>query len=223
MRRSPKPLTGVRSPLPLLRNEVSKSLKVWRFGTFLLCYEKRDRNVSGIMVWNYHCTYQEWYEIGRDMKVKKYFIVSLCRNGILGGGMIVDEQKITYKTGKLTVPDKFRNLEMRYEDIADVSTGRLLFLPTVTIKMKDAEAYRFVVFARKKFLTVLREMKKEPYDKEHLRPVIRSSICTGEKVAGFKDLESGKFMEVMLIRDKKDMDVFLEKYDVSVEEIKTEW
>ena len=68
-----------------------------------------------------------------------------------------------------------------------------------------------------------KKIKKEPYDKEHLKPVIRSSICTGEKVAGFNDLESGKFTEVMLIRDKKDMDVFLEKYDVSVAEIKTEW
>lgn len=68
-----------------------------------------------------------------------------------------------------------------------------------------------------------KKIKKEPYDKEHLKPVIRSSICTGEKVAGFKDLESGKFTEVMLIRDKKDMDVFLKKYDVSAAEIKMEW
>ena len=52
---------------------------------------------------------------------------------------------------------------------------------------------------------------------------IKSSICTGEKVAGFKDLKSGKFSEVMLIRDNKDLDVFLEKYDVSVAEITTEW
>lgn len=54
-------------------------------------------------------------------------------------------------------------------------------------------------------------------------PVIKSSICTGEKVAGFKDLQTGKFTEVMLIRDSKDMDVFLEKYDISVAEIKSEW
>ena len=68
-----------------------------------------------------------------------------------------------------------------------------------------------------------KKIKKEPYDKARLKPVIRSSICTGEKVAGFKDLESGKFTEVMLIRDNKDLDVFLEKYDVSVAEITTEW
>ena len=68
-----------------------------------------------------------------------------------------------------------------------------------------------------------KKIKKEPYDKEHLKPVIRSGICTGEKVAGFKDLDSGKFTEIMLIRDNKDLDAFLEKYDVSVAEITTEW
>lgn len=64
---------------------------------------------------------------------------------------------------------------------------------------------------------------KELYDKEELKPVIRSSICTGEKVAGFKNIHTGKFTEVMLIKDKKDMDEFLKKYDISVAEIKTEW
>lgn len=88
--------------------------------------------------------------------MKKYFIVSLCKNGILGGGMVVDDHKVTYKTGKITVPNKFRNLEMKYEDIAGVSTGWLLCFPTVTIKMKDLEMYKFIVFARKKFLEVLK-------------------------------------------------------------------
>lgn len=64
---------------------------------------------------------------------------------------------------------------------------------------------------------------KESYDKDKLKPVIKSSICTGEKVAGFKDLQTGKFTEIMLIRNNKDMDTFLEKYDISVAEIKTEW
>lgn len=64
---------------------------------------------------------------------------------------------------------------------------------------------------------------KESYDKEKLKPIISSSICTGEKVAGFKDLQTGKFTEVMLIKDNRDMDLFLEKYHISAAEIKTEW
>ena len=68
-----------------------------------------------------------------------------------------------------------------------------------------------------------KKVQKEIYDKEKLKPVSRSSICTGEKVAGFKDLQTGKFTEVMLIKDNKDIDLFLDKYDISVAEIKTEW
>lgn len=64
---------------------------------------------------------------------------------------------------------------------------------------------------------------KETYNKETQKPVIRSSICNGEKVAGFRDIKTGKFTEVMLIQNSKDMDEFLEKYDISVAEIKTEW
>ena len=68
-----------------------------------------------------------------------------------------------------------------------------------------------------------KKVQKETYDRENQQPVIRSSICTGEKVVGFKDIQTGTFTEVMLIRDNRDMDLFLEKYDISVAEIKTEW
>ena len=64
---------------------------------------------------------------------------------------------------------------------------------------------------------------KETYDKENQKPIIRSSICTGEKVAGFKDIHTGKFTEVMLIRNDNDMKVFLAKYDILLDEVKTEW
>lgn len=65
--------------------------------------------------------------------------------------------------------------------------------------------------------------KKETYDKVHEKPVIKSSICTGEKIAGFKDMRTWKFKEAMRIRDSKDIDMFLEKYDVSIAEITTKW
>jgi len=68
-----------------------------------------------------------------------------------------------------------------------------------------------------------KKIKVIGYDKDNLKPVIRSSICTGEKVAGFRDVNTGKFMEIMLIRDNKDMDEFLTTYDISVAEMKTEW
>ena len=65
--------------------------------------------------------------------------------------------------------------------------------------------------------------KVSSYDKSGKIPVIRSSICTGEQVAGFKDPISGKFEELMLIRDGKDLSDFLHRYQVEESEIKREW
>lgn len=62
-----------------------------------------------------------------------------------------------------------------------------------------------------------------PYSKDGKVPVIRSSICTGEQVAGFKDPVSGKFDDLMLIRDSSDLAEFLLRYQVSENEIQREW
>lgn len=53
------------------------------------------------------------------------------------------------------------------------------------------------------------------YDKENLRPVIRSSICTGERVAGFKDIRTGKFKDIMLISNDRDLKSFMDAYGIS--------
>lgn len=42
--------------------------------------------------------------------------------------------------------------------------------------------------------------------------VIRCSICNGEQVAGFKDLSTGKFEEIMLIKKPADLDKFMKMY-----------
>ena len=68
-----------------------------------------------------------------------------------------------------------------------------------------------------------RKKKILEYDKEKMIPVIHASICTGEQVAGFKNKETGKFEEVMLIRDGKDMDAFMEMYDLSVTNIRKDY
>ena len=65
-----------------------------------------------------------------------------------------------------------------------------------------------------------RKRKKCAYDRENL---IRLSICTGEQVAGFKNIHTGKFSEVMLIRNGGDLKEFLEEYDVSEADIATEY
>ena len=59
-----------------------------------------------------------------------------------------------------------------------------------------------------------RKTKKKTYDPTQKKPVIRASICTGEKTAGFKDLHNGKFEEVMLIRTPKDLEEFKDSYGI---------
>ena len=59
-----------------------------------------------------------------------------------------------------------------------------------------------------------KETPSVTYDPEYQKAVIRCSICTGEQVAGFQDIHSGKFEEVMLIRDQADLLHFKELYGV---------
>ena len=65
-----------------------------------------------------------------------------------------------------------------------------------------------------------KKQKKTPsatYDRDALEPVIRSSICTGEKVAGFREKETGRFREVTLIRTSADLEAFKKKYGIDGE------
>ena len=48
------------------------------------------------------------------------------------------------------------------------------------------------------------------YDPAEKKPVIRSSICTGEMVGCLKDLRTGEMEEIMLIRDGQDLARFQE-------------
>ena len=68
-----------------------------------------------------------------------------------------------------------------------------------------------------------KKVKKLEYDRKSKRPVIHASICTGERVAGFKDLHTGKFEEILLIRNDKDLNEFMRMYNILEEEIVKEW
>ncbi len=71
-----------------------------------------------------------------------------------------------------------------------------------------------IMFGKKKVQT-------ETYDKENVRPVIRASICNGEQVAGFKNVHTGKFEEIMLI--ERDKEVFMSRYGISADEVTKEY
>lgn len=73
------------------------------------------------------------------------------------------------------------------------------------------------------FFKNIKKKEKAAYDKTGKVPVIRASICTGERVAGFKEETTGKFEELMLIRSEEDKKSFMLTYEVQEEEIRKEW
>ena len=56
---------------------------------------------------------------------------------------------------------------------------------------------------------------------EQYEPVLRSSICTGEKTACFRSRESGKLTEIEVIRNAADLARFCAEYRVDIENIRT--
>ncbi len=54
------------------------------------------------------------------------------------------------------------------------------------------------------------------------KPILHKSICSGETTAGFKDLKTGKYTEVVLIRGEKDLKKFMSMYGIT-EQPETEY
>ena len=61
--------------------------------------------------------------------------------------------------------------------------------------------------------------KKDAHERINVRnkkPMIRKNTATGEMAAGFLDPQTGVFELVMEVNDERDIDTFLEEYDLSV-------
>jgi hypothetical protein len=72
-----------------------------------------------------------------------------------------------------------------------------------------------VVMKRLLIMFFKKKTEKKTYDKENKKPVIKASICNGEQVAGFRDVHTGTFEEVMLIRDSEDLFRFKNEYGIT--------
>ncbi len=59
-----------------------------------------------------------------------------------------------------------------------------------------------------------KQLVKKEYDRASQKPVLRCSICTGEQVAGFKNIHTGQWEEVMLIKNEEDLETFKRMYDL---------
>ncbi len=59
-----------------------------------------------------------------------------------------------------------------------------------------------------------KKIVKKTYDKESQKPAIKASICNGEQVAGFRNIHTGAFEEVMLIKNSDDYERFVHMYGI---------
>ena len=86
----------------------------------------------------------------------KSFICSLCRNGIIGGALYLDRASLTYKTNKLTVDKKYRNLVLPMSAIKEI-TWKWIVFPVATVFMKNGEQYKFIIFNKSRFVKCFEE------------------------------------------------------------------
>ena len=82
--------------------------------------------------------------------MKKMFLCSLCRGGILGGVLYLDPESLNYKTNKVTVDRKYRNLILPLSEIQSLTWQRILF-PIAVVRMEDGEEYKFLLFHKPSF------------------------------------------------------------------------
>ena len=91
--------------------------------------------------------------------MRKIFICSLCRNGILGGALYLDETSVTYKTNKVTVDNAYRNLILPLDQIADLKWKWIVF-PLATFRMKSGEEYTLIIFNKRRFIKYYKAEEK---------------------------------------------------------------
>ncbi len=92
--------------------------------------------------------------------MRKVFRCSLCHNGVLGGGLYVDNISITYKTQKLTVSEKYRNLVLPLNEIKEI-VWKWTGFPVATFYMKNGKQYRFIIFNRRRFNKYYQEIRSD--------------------------------------------------------------
>ncbi len=92
--------------------------------------------------------------------MKKSFICSLiCHNGIIGGRLYIEDNAITYKTNKLTVDRKYRNLALSLNEIRELTWKRIVF-PIATFHMTSDEKYKVIIFNKRRFKKYYTEVKQ---------------------------------------------------------------
>ena len=76
---------------------------------------------------------------------------------------------------------------------------------------REVETYKKLDMQRNAFFP---DSSVKPYNPTLKRPVLRTRIANGERMAGFINLRSGEFEEAMLISSEEDLQEFMRRYRI---------
>ena len=76
---------------------------------------------------------------------------------------------------------------------------------------REVEAYKKLDMQRNAFFP---DASVKPYNPTQKRPVLRTRIANGERMAGFINLRTGEFEEAMLISSEDDLEEFMRRYKI---------
>lgn len=76
---------------------------------------------------------------------------------------------------------------------------------------REVEAYKKLDMQRNAFFP---DASIKPYNPTKQRPVLRTRIANGERMAGFINLRTGDFEEAMLISSEEDLQEFMRRYKI---------
>lgn len=76
--------------------------------------------------------------------------------GILGGALYLEPNSVTYRTNKLTVDKKYRNLVLPLKEIKDIAWKWIVF-PIATFHMSNGEEYRIMIYNKARFVKCYNE------------------------------------------------------------------
>ena len=76
---------------------------------------------------------------------------------------------------------------------------------------REVETYKKLDMQRNAFFP---DSSVKPYNPTLKRPVLRTRIANGERMAGFINLRTGDFEEAMLISSEEDLQEFMRRYKI---------
>ena len=60
-----------------------------------------------------------------------------------------------------------------------------------------------------------KQLPQKDYDRENWKPILKCSICNGERVAGFKNIHTGEFREELFIQEEEQLEEFRQRYKIT--------